>query len=129
TGKDALQISDHYPLHPYFLVHVSFDLDVVHQYTQLKQILDIFKLASFAKVQVDQTAYQQVNLMTKQGQDTTLFKKMLVKAIECIEAKSEEKVIQSLIYKGCTGLSASGSQNLEHFTVVSYIVITGYGVA
>src|SRR5690606_34846772 len=35
TGKDALQISDHYPLHPYFLVHVSFDLDIVHQYTQL----------------------------------------------------------------------------------------------
>lgn len=124
TGKDALQISDHYPLHPYFLVHVSFDLDVVHQYTQLKQILDIFKLASLAKVQVDQTAYQQVNVMTKQGQDTTLFKKMLVKAIESIEGKSEEKGIESLFYKGGTVLSASGSQNLEDFTVVSYLVIT-----
>lgn len=124
TGKDALQISDHYPLHPYFLVHVSFDLDIVHQYTQLKQILDIFKLASFAKIQVDQTAYQHVNLMTKQGQDTTLFKKMLVKAIESIEGKSEEKGIESLFHKGGTVLSASGSQNLEDFTVVSYLVIT-----
>ncbi|OAM08687.1 helicase [Acinetobacter baumannii] len=124
TGKDALQISDHYPLHPYFLVHVSFDLDIVNQYTQLKQILDIFKLASLAKVQVDQTAYQQVNVMTKQGQDTTLFKKMLVKAIESIEGKSEEKGIESLFYKGGTVLSASGSQNLEDFTVVSYLVIT-----
>ncbi|WP_171456156.1 helicase-related protein [Acinetobacter indicus] len=124
TGKDALQISDHYPLHPYFLVHVSFDLDVVHQYTQLKQILDIFKLASLAKAQVDQTAYQHVNVMTKQEQDTTLFKKMLVKAIESIEGKSEEKGIESLFHKGGTVLSASGSQNLEDFTVVSYLVIT-----
>ena len=123
-GKDALQISDHYPLHPYFLIHVSFDLDVVHQYNQLKQILDIVKLASLAKVQVDQTAYQQVNLMTKQGQDTTLFKKMLVKAIESIEGKSEEKGIESLFHKGGTVLSISGSQNLEDFTVVSYLVIT-----
>ncbi|KAF1024310.1 MAG: DEAD-box ATP-dependent RNA helicase RhpA [Acinetobacter bereziniae] len=123
-GKNALLISDHYPLHPYFLVHVSFDLDVVHQYNQLKQILDIVKLASLAKVQVDQTAYQQVNLMTKQGQDTTLFKKMLVKAIESIEGKSEEKGIESLFHKGGTVLSISDSQNLEDFTVVSYLVIT-----
>ena len=124
TGKDALQISDHYPLHPYFLMHVSFDLDIVHQYTQLKQILDIFKLASLAKVQIDQKAYQQVNLMTKQGQDTTLFKKMLVKAIESIEGKNEEKGIESLFHQGGTVLSASGSQNLEDFTVISYLVIT-----
>ena len=124
TGKDALQISDHYPLHPYFLMHVSFDLDIVHQYIQLKQILDIFKLASLAKIQIDQKAYQQVNLMTKQGQDTTLFKKMLVKAIESIEGKSEEKGIESLFHQGGTVLSASGSQNLEDFTVISYLVIT-----
>lgn len=45
-------------------------------------------------------------------------------SVDSITAKSEEKGVASLFTKGGTVLSATSSQGIEDFMVVSYLILT-----
>ena len=49
---------------------------------------------------------------------------LLAVAVDSIAGKSEEKGVQSLFAKGGTVLTATSSQGIEDFAVVTYLIIT-----
>ncbi len=52
------------------------------------------------------------------------FQHLLAVAVDSIAGKSEEKGIESLFTKGGTVLTATSSQGIEDFMVVSYLILT-----
>ena len=124
-GKEAVQVDDNYPLAPYFLVYVAEDATVELNFTQSKKVLDIIKRQAFLNEEVDQAAVELFSHATKQGRNIEHYQHLLATAVDSIAGKSEEKGVESLFTKGGTVLTATSSQGIEDFTVVSYLIILG----
>ncbi|HEY9136376.1 MAG TPA: C-terminal helicase domain-containing protein, partial [Pseudomonadales bacterium] len=128
SGKEAVQVDDNYPLAPYFLIYVTADAEgctvVELNFTQSKKILDLLKREAFKHKAPDQPAISEVNRMTSHGRDMSHFQRLLAVAIDSIAGKSEEKGMESLFIKGGTVLTATSSQGIEDFMVVSYLILT-----
>ena len=123
TGHDAVQVDDNYPLAPYFLVYVSDDAAIRLNFTQSKKVLDLMKRQAFLAEGVDVAAAKELSSLTKNGADMEHYQQLLAVAVDSIAGKSEEKGVQSLFAKGGTVLTATGSQGIEDFSVVSYLVL------
>lgn len=123
TGHEAVQVDDNYPLSPYFLVYVTDNADIRLNFTQSKKVLDLMKRQAFMVRDVDEPAMAQLNSATKNGADMAHYQHLLAVAVDSIAGKSEEKGVQSLFAKGGTVLTATSSQGIEDFAVVSYLVL------
>ncbi|MDF1762048.1 MAG: hypothetical protein P1U57_01445, partial [Oleibacter sp.] len=60
---------------------------------------------------------------TRHGRDMTYYQHLLAVAVDSIAGKSEEKGVESLFAKGGTVLTATNSQGIEDFIVVSYLML------
>ncbi|WP_044435584.1 helicase-related protein [Acinetobacter ursingii] len=124
TGTEAVQVDSNYPLAPYFLVYVSDDAVVELNFTQSKKIIDLLKRQAFKHTTVVSQAVELMESRTRYGQDMEHYQHLLAVAVDNIAGKSEEKGIESLFIRGGTVLSATSSQGIEDFTVVSYLILT-----
>jgi len=122
-GQQAVQVDANYPLAPYFLVYVSDDAVIELNFTQSKKVLDLMKRKALNTKDIDKLAINQVNRITKQGRNMEHYQHLLAVAVDSIAGKSEEKGVESLFTKGGTVLTATSSQGIEDFSVVSYLVI------
>ena len=127
SGKEAVQVDDNYPLSPYFLVYVSDEAVVELNFTQSKKVLDLIKRQAFIRSDVSLDATEAVNKRTKNGQNMEHYQHLLAVAVDSIAGKSEEKGVESLFTKGGTVLTATSSQGIEDFAVVSYLVLVEDG--
>lgn len=122
-GHQTVQVDDNYPLAPYFLVYVSDEATIELNFTQSKKVLDMMKRQAFIVNSVDEGAIEQINTATKNGSNMEHYQHLLAVAVDSIAGKSEEKGVQSLFTKGGTVLSATSSQGIEDFAVVSYLIL------
>ena len=127
SGKEAVQVDDNYPLAPYFLIYVSDDAVVELNFSQSKKVLDLIKRQAFIRTDVSLDAAETVNKRTKNGRNMEHYQHLLAVAVDSIAGKSEEKGVESLFTKGGTVLTATSSQGIEDFAVVSYLVLVESG--
>ncbi len=123
TGIQAVQVDDNYPLAPYFLVYVSDDALIELNFTQSKKVLDLLKRQAYNHSDIDEGAANSVNDETQQGRNMKRYQHLLATAVDSIAGKSEEKGVESLFTKGGTVLTATSSQGIEDFAVVSYLIL------
>ncbi len=123
TGTQAVQVDDNYPLAPYFLVYVSDNAVIELNFTQSKKVLDLLKRQAFNHSDIDEGAANYVNDETKQGRNMEHYQHLLAVAVDSIAGKSEEKGVESLFTKGGTVLTATSSQGIEDFAVISYLIL------
>jgi len=123
--KGKVQVEDSYSLAPYYLVYVSDEEEILLSFTQSKNILDLCKKLGSELTEVNQssTAYQEFASRTKNGKQMKHYQNLLAKAVENIAGKSEEIGAISLFNRGGTVLSASSTQNVNDFEVISYMVV------
>lgn len=122
-GKEAVQVDDNYPLAPYFLVYVSDNAVVELNFTQSKKVLDLLKRQAFIHSEVETDCVDLINIKTKSGRNLEHYQHLLAVAVDSIAGKSEEKGVESLFTKGGTVLTATSSQGIEDFAVVSYLML------
>ncbi|GAB1256188.1 DEAD/DEAH box helicase [Aurantivibrio plasticivorans] len=122
-GKEAVQVDDNYPLAPYFLVYVSGNAVVELNFTQSKKVLDLLKRQAFIHSEVETNCVEVINSKTKSGRNLEHYQHLLAVAVDSIAGKSEEKGVESLFSKGGTVLTATSSQGIEDFAVVSYLIL------
>ncbi|RYU64322.1 helicase-related protein [Aliivibrio finisterrensis] len=123
--KGKVQVEESYSLAPYYLVYVSDEEEILLSFTQSKQILDLCKKLGSELTNIDQStdAYNQFARHSQNGKQMKHYQNLLAKAVENIAGKSEEIGATSLFNRGGTVLSASSTQNVNDFEVVSYMVI------
>ena len=123
TGDQAIQVDENYPLAPYFLVYVSDEAVVELTFTQSKKVLDLLKRQAFSRADIDESSEEYVSDTTKKGRNMEHYQHLLAVAVDSIAGKSEEKGVESLFTKGGTVLTATSSQGIEDFSVVSYLIL------
>lgn len=121
TGK--AQADPSYPLAPYFLVHVSGEGEVKHNFTQSKQILDVLKKQCKLELNPREQSLQLFNQNTGNGQDMDHYRSLLETAVHSITQKKEEKGVESLFSRGGTVLSKDSFQGINDFEVVGWLAI------
>ncbi len=122
-GHQAVQVGENYPLAPYFLVYVCDEAAIELNFTQSKKLLDLLKRQAFTNAAVNEVATNCVNGVTRNGRDMEHYQHLLAVAVDSIAGKSAEKGVESLFTKGGTVLTATSSQGIEDFAVVSYLIL------
>lgn len=110
-------------LHPYYLVYIKEDGNLMFSYIESKKILDIIRLLCKGN---NMPLLELCNDFSKETND---FKKMdtyselLKKSISSILNTEEEKDIRSLFKSGGTNALTDKIKGMEDFSLISFIVI------
>lgn len=114
------------PLQPYFLVYIYDNGSVRYNYTNAKQILEIYRLLCSGKKQAYEDLCDIFNDETNQGQDMKKYSELLTKASKEIIHIYGKKSNQALIGndRGAIIIPKSERVNdLEQFELVTWLVV------
>ncbi len=117
--------AQHNPLHPYYLVYVRRDGEVLHNHTEVKRILDLARLACKGQTEPVPQVYRQFNKETQDGRKMQPYSDLLGKAIKQMIAAKEEKDIDSLFSPGKTTALVHNVAGLDDFELMAFLVIQG----
>ena len=110
-------------LHPYYLVYISTDGEIIADHTQVKRLLDLARVACKNKTEPIQKAYEAFNKSTKDGRDMQYYSDLLDQAISSMIDVQEDQDIDSLFSGGKTTALNATIEGLDYFELVSFLVI------
>jgi len=120
----GININQQNRLHPYYLVYMGQDGEVLINHTEVKPLLDKVRAASKGRSQPIQAACSIFNQATQDGRDMAVYSELLDQAIGSIIELKEEKDIDSLF----SGSSASTAlrntiSGLDDFELICFMVV------
>jgi hypothetical protein len=110
-------------LHPYYLVYIGNDGELITDHTRVKQLLDLSRAACKGRSEPIEKAYRAFNEATKDGREMRFYSELLDKAIASMIEVQEEKDIDSLFSGGKTTALTSRIEGLDDFELVCFIVV------
>jgi hypothetical protein len=126
SGVAREPLAPGYPLHPYYLVHVSDGGVALLPFTQAKQILDRLKHACIGRDVPDAEACSRFDQMTASGRNMTHQQRLLAAAVSSIVGRTEERALASLFTPGGTYAKKGEFAGIHDFEVVAFVVILGH---
>ena len=123
-NKDT-NINDMNRLHPFYMVYIKEDGDIVCNHLQPKELLDKLRLACKGKPEVDKETCAFFNKKTKDGKDMKQYSNLLSQAINSIIAVKEESDVDSLFSDGGTSALVNEISGLNDFELICFLVVEG----
>jgi len=114
------------PLQPYFLVYIRDDGQVRFNYTNAKQILEIYRLMCSGKSQAFEELCEIFNTETKQGEDMQTYSELLAKAIDEISRIFNKRSNQKITGNDRGALLIPKSKRISetnNFELVTWLII------
>ncbi|MBX3006828.1 MAG: DEAD/DEAH box helicase family protein [Melioribacteraceae bacterium] len=113
------------PLQPYFLVYIRDDGTVRFNYTNAKQILEVYRLMCQNKKEPYDALCQLFNEDTKHGEDMSIYSSLLQKAIQEISNVFKKRAAQKLVSDRGALLIPKEKQinEMNDFELVTWLVI------
>lgn len=112
-------------LHPFYMVYLKDNGEIVCNHLQPKDLLDKLRLACKGKSVVDKGICQRFNKKTKDGRDMRQYSKLLGDAISSIINVKEESDIDSLFSDGGTTVLENEIKGLNDFELICFLVVEG----
>ena len=110
-------------LHPFYLVYISEDSEVVVNHLQPKELLDSMRFLCKGKSTPDKELCKEFNRFTRDGKKMNLYSDLLGEAIASIITVKEESDIDSFL-SGATGsLFTEEIKGLDDFELICFLVI------
>lgn len=116
-------LPQHNRLHPYYLIYISREGEVIHDHTEVKRLLDLARSCCKGQAAPMADACQQFNKATADGRKMQRYSDLLNKAIRSMIQVKEEKDLDSLFSGGKTTALANAISGLEDFELISFLVI------
>lgn len=110
-------------LHPYYMVYIGLEGNIVHTHLEPKKILDVVRYVSKGKLEPNKVLCDHFSKETNDYCDMELYSELLKKAISSILHTEEEKDILSLFKSGGTTALGSDIKGIEDFVLVSFIAL------
>ncbi|MBL7894519.1 MAG: NgoFVII family restriction endonuclease [Bacteroidia bacterium] len=113
------------PLQPYFLVYIRDDGQVRFNYTNAKQILEIYRLMCSGKKEAYEKLCNIFNLETKSGEEMSQYTELLRKSVEEVSRVFKKRSNQKLTTdRGALLIPNSKQLNeMDNFELVTWLVI------
>lgn len=121
--NNSVNIDNQNRIHPFYMVYISMDGEVLCDYLNPKQLLDDIRLLCRGKSQPIKEVYSKFNDETNDGRDMAEMSELLSEAIDSIIDTKEESDIDSLFSAGGTSALMSDISGLEDFELISFIVV------
>ena len=121
--NQSVNLNQQNRLHPYYLIYVSNEGEVVVEHTEVKRLLDLARAACKGHEQPLLEAYTAFNAITHDGRDMTHYSSLLDDAILSMMEIEEEGDIDSLFGGGKTSALTNQIEGLDDFALISFLVI------
>lgn len=116
-------LPQHNRLHPYYLVYIGSDGQVIHDHTEVKRLLDLARSCCKGQDQPIVELCQQFNRQTADGRNMQAYSDLLGKAIRSMIEVKEEKDIDSLFSGGKTTALTRTISGLDDFELIAFLVV------
>ncbi|PPK57713.1 SNF2 family DNA or RNA helicase [Malaciobacter marinus] len=110
-------------LHPFYLVHINKDAEVISNHLSVKNILDTIRYLCKGKDEPIASVYEPFNEETKDGKNMGEYSSLLNEAISSIIDTKDETDIESLFSSGGTSILENEIKGLDDFELIAFIVI------
>lgn len=112
-------------LHPFYLIYISNDGEVVHNHTEVKRLLDLARTACKGESKPIAEVCKLFNKQTHDGKEMGQASGLLDQAIKSMIEVKEDKDLDSLFSVGKTTALSNTIQGLDDFELISFIVVQG----
>ena len=122
---DSVNVNQQNRLHPYYLVYIGNDGEVIADHTEVKRLLDLVRSSCKGKDEPIRALCQLFNDRTQDGRNMQPYSDLLSQAIRSMIEVKEEKDIDSLFGGGRTTALTTTIQGLDDFELIAFLVIEG----
>ncbi len=120
---DGVNINQQNRLHPYYLVYIAEDGEVVADHTEVKRLLDLIRSSCKGKSEPIQSVCRTFNDRTQDGRQMDAYSELLSEAIRSMIEVKEENDIDSLFSGGHTTALTATIKGLDDFELIAFLVI------
>ena len=117
------QAPQHNRLHPYYLIYVDPQGQVVHGHTDVKRLLDLARAACKGQDQPLPGVCHRFNQATDEGRDMSAYSALLSQAIRAMMDLKEDNDLDSLFTPGKTSALVHAMAGLDDFELITFLVI------
>ena len=121
--NENINIQNQNRLHPFYMVYVGEDGEVITNHLQPKDTLDVMRHLAKGKSVPDKTLCDKFNKATNNGKNMKKVSQLLEDAIISIIDLKEESDIDSLFRPGGTSLLSGGFAGLDDFELICFLVV------
>lgn len=121
--NNSVNIDNQNRIHPFYMVYIGIDGEVICDYLNPKKMLDDIRLLCRGKKEPIKELCQRFNEETDDGRDMTEMSELLSEAINSIIDCKEESDIDSLFSTGGTSALMSAVSGLDDFELICFLVV------
>ena len=121
--NNSVNIDNHNRIHPFYMVYIGADGEMVCDYLNPKKMLDTVRLLCRGKKESILSLCRKFNEETNDGRDMQEVSDLLNDAINSIIDVKEDSDIDSLFSAGGTSALMSDISGLEDFELICFLVI------
>ncbi len=120
---DSVNINQQNRLHPYYLIYISNDGEIVADHTEVKRLLDLVRASCKGRSAPVTAVCRLFNKQTDDGRDMRRQSELLSEAIHSMIEVKEEKDIDSLFSGGRTTALVNTIAGLDDFELIAFLVV------
>ena len=121
--NNSVNIDNRNRIHPFYMVYIGMDGEVICDYLNPKKMLDDIRLLCRGKKEPIKELCQRFNQETDDGKDMSEMSELLSEAINSIIDCKEESDIDSLFSAGGTSALLSEVSGLDDFELICFLVV------
>lgn len=110
-------------LHPFYLIYINLNGELVHNQTEVKRLLDLVRTCCKGQVKPITDVCQRFNSATSDGRKMQVYSDLLSRSICSMIDVKEEKDLDSLFSGGKTTALTNTIAGLDDFELISFIVV------
>ena len=118
-----IDISQHNQLHPYYLVYIDNNGEIVYDHTKVKHLLDLIRASCKDKITPISDLCNLFNKQTQDGKNMQVYSDLLNQAISSMIAVKQQKDIDSLFSSNQTSALIDNFASLNDFELIAFLVI------
>ena len=121
--SNSVNIDNQNRLHPFYMVYISNEGEVICDHLSPKQMLDKMRFLCKGKTEPIPELYRQFNKETRDGKNMAVFSKLLGDAIASIIEVKEESDIDRFLGGGQMSFLTNEIKGLDDFELICFLVI------
>ncbi len=120
---DSVNVNQQNRLHPFYLVYISTDGEILANQTEVKKLLDLVRTSCKGQTEPVRSVCRLFNEETDDGRRMDAYSDLLSSAIHSMIDIKEEKDVDSLFSGGRTSALLHTIAGLDDFELIAFIVV------
>ncbi|MEB8172100.1 SNF2-related protein [Macrococcus caseolyticus] len=125
--QDNVNINTPNRLHPFYMIYLSEEGEVITDHLEPKELLDNFRFLSKGKMSSEQELCAIFNKETQDGKDMSQYSSLLEEAISSIINTKNESEIENFLSGKKVSFLTEDIKGLDDFELVSFLVVKEKG--